>query len=59
LFDMFCALKGATAMPWLDSARHKPVTTRDLPTSEDVPAISTPLAVGVRLLTGAVYGVSR
>jgi hypothetical protein len=35
------------------------VTTSDLPTSEDVPAISTPLDVRVLLPTGAVYGVSR
>jgi uncharacterized protein YkwD len=55
---MFCALKGATTTPRRASARHKPVTTSDLPTSEDVPAIRTPLDVPVALPTGAVYGVS-
>ena len=55
---MFCALKGATATPRRASARHKPVTTSDLPTSEDVPAIRTPLDVPGSLLTGAVYGLS-
>jgi hypothetical protein len=55
---MFCALKGTTATPRRASARHMPVTTSDLPTSEDVPAIRTPLDVRVLLPTGAVYGVS-
>jgi hypothetical protein len=55
---MFCALKGATANPRRASARHRPVTTSDLPTSEDVPATRTPVEVAVALLTGAVYGVA-
>jgi hypothetical protein len=44
-------------MPRRDSTRHNPVTTNDLPASEDVPAISTPLEPP-SLPTGAVYGVS-
>ena len=40
---MFCALNGATAMPRRANARHNPVTTSDLPASEDVPAIRRPL----------------
>jgi uncharacterized protein YkwD len=55
---MFCALNGATAIPRRAKARHKPVTTSDLPASDDVPAISTPLDSAVLLPTGAVYGVS-
>ena len=59
LFDMFCALNGATAMPRRARARHNPVATNDFPASEDVPAIRTPLDSPVSLPTGAVYGVSR
>jgi uncharacterized protein YkwD len=40
---MFCALNGATAMPRRANTRHNPVTMSDLPASEDVPAIRTPL----------------
>jgi uncharacterized protein YkwD len=70
---MFCALNGATAMPRRAKTRHNPVTMSDLPASEDVPAIRTPLDAPVSELlaqfrgsqpstlslpTGAVYGVS-
>ena len=70
---MFCALNGATARPRRANARHNPVTISDLPASEDVPAIRTPLDAPVSELlvpfrdsqlstpslpTGAVYGVS-
>ena len=54
LLDMFCALNGATPMPRRASARHSPVTTSDLPASEDVPATSSPLARLGRLSTGRV-----
>jgi len=54
---MFCALNGATVIPRRASTRHNPVTINDLPASEDVPAISTPLEPP-SLPTGAVYGVS-
>ena len=53
LLDMFCALNGATSIPRRRSARHRPVTTSDFPASEDVPAITTPLARG-RSDTGGV-----
>ncbi len=53
LLDMFCALNGATSRPRRRSARHSPVTTSDFPASEDVPAITTPLARG-RSDTGGV-----
>ena len=39
---MFCALNGATETPRRASARQSPVTTSDLPASEDVPAIRIP-----------------
>jgi hypothetical protein len=51
-------LNGATAMPRRASVRHNPVTTSDLPASEEVPAISKPLDEPVSVLTGEVYGVS-
>jgi len=54
---MFCALNGATSIPRRATARHNPVTTSDLPASEDVPAISRPLEPS-SVPTGAVYGVS-
>jgi hypothetical protein len=44
LFDMFWALNGATFTPRRASTRHSPVTTRDFPASEDVPAIKIPEA---------------
>ena len=37
LFDMFCALKGATESPRRKAARQSPAVKRDLPTSEPVP----------------------
>ena len=40
LFDMFCALYGATRNPRRASTRHNPVTTTLLPASDVVPAIS-------------------
>lgn len=43
LFDMFWALNGATCSPRLASARRAPVTTSDLPASEEVPANRMPL----------------
>ena len=42
LFDMFCALYGATLIPRRCNARHSPVVTMLLPASEVVPAISSP-----------------
>ena len=42
LFDMFCALKGATFTPRRARARHRPATTTDLPASDDVPATRRP-----------------
>ena len=56
LLDMFCALNGATLIPARASARHRPVTTRDLPASEEVPATSRPLAPPPSARIGAVYG---
>ena len=44
LFDMFCALNGATETPRRASTRQIPVTSSDLPASEDVPATRIPLA---------------
>ena len=38
LFDMFCALNGATRTPRRASARHRPVVTTVLPASEVVPS---------------------
>ncbi len=40
LFDMFCALKGATRRPLRDRARHRPVVTTVFPASEVVPSTS-------------------
>lgn len=39
LFDMFCALKGATPMPWRRAHRHSEVTNRLLPESLETPWI--------------------
>ena len=44
LFDMFCALNGATRTPCRASHRHSAAVTRLLPASEVVPATSRPLA---------------
>ena len=52
LFDMFCALNGATEIPRRASARQIPVTSSDLPASEDVPATRIPLADLWVLATG-------
>src|SRR6201999_1920910 len=41
LFDMFCALNGATRIPLRTSNRHSPATTIDLPASDVVPATSS------------------
>ena len=41
LFDMFCALYGATRRPRRANARHRPVVTTDLPASDVVPATSS------------------
>src|SRR5690606_19520885 len=38
LFDMFCALNGATRTPRRASARHSPAAIRLLPTLEPVPS---------------------
>src|SRR5699024_7869048 len=38
LFDMFCALNGATERPRRAKARHSPVVIRLLPAFEAVPA---------------------
>src|SRR5688572_14556875 len=46
LFDMFCALNGATRRPRRTSARHRPETTTDLPASEEVPATRRPEGAG-------------
>jgi hypothetical protein len=43
LFDMFWALYGATSIPRRRAARHSPVTTSDLPASDEVPHTRTPL----------------
>src|SRR5579872_298488 len=43
LFDMFCALYGATRTPRRANARHSPVVTTLLPASDVVPATSSPL----------------
>jgi hypothetical protein len=40
LFDMFCALNGATATPRRASHRHTPATSALLPASDVVPATS-------------------
>src|SRR5574344_2388015 len=37
LFDMFCALNGATRTPWLRSQAHTAVVIQLLPALEDVP----------------------
>src|SRR6478735_7948729 len=42
LFDMFCALNGATRTPRRTSARHSPATMTYLPASDDVPATRRP-----------------
>src|ERR1700742_2989570 len=48
LFDMFCALNGATRIPLRTSNRHSPATTIDLPASDVVPATSSaPLTGGL------------
>ena len=39
LFDMFCALNGATFTPRRDSSRQTPEVTTDLPASDVVPAM--------------------
>ena len=52
---MFCALNGATRTPRRASTRQSPVTTSDLPASEDVPATSRPVA-RASVGTGRVYG---
>ncbi len=44
LLDMFWALNGATATPRRAKSRQSPVTTSDLPASEEVPATSRPVA---------------
>src|SRR5580693_5257416 len=49
LFDMFCALNGATRIPLRASNRQSPATTTDFPASELVPATSSaPLTVAWR-----------
>jgi len=53
---MFCALNGATAMPRRAKTRHNPVTMSDLPASEDVPAIRTPLDAPVSELLAQFRG---
>ena len=50
LFDMFWALKGTTSMPRRRATRHKAVTTRDLPASEDVPATRIPVIVNLLVI---------
>src|ERR1700748_2588819 len=41
LFDMFCALNGATRIPLRANSRQSPATTTDFPASEVVPATSS------------------
>src|SRR6478609_5808672 len=41
LFDMFCALNGATRIPLRANSRHNPATIIDLPASDVVPATSS------------------
>ncbi len=48
LFDMFCALNGATETPCRCSQRHRPATRTLLPASEVVPATRiAPLTGGI------------
>src|SRR6201996_2177996 len=42
LFDMFCALNGATRIPLRANSRQSPATTTDFPAAEVVPATSSP-----------------
>ncbi|MNL46637.1 hypothetical protein D3C87_1693700 [compost metagenome] len=46
LLLMFCGLKGATDNPRLTSARQRPATMSDLPTSEPVPMNINALVIG-------------
>ena len=55
LFDMFCALYGATRTPRRASHRHSPVTSVVLPASDVVPAISSGLAVTGRSYVGSIW----
>ena len=50
LFDMFWALKGTTSTPRRRATRHKAVTTRDLPASDDVPATRIPVMVSLLVI---------
>src|SRR3984885_7960642 len=61
LLDMFCGLNGRTLIPRLLSARHRPATINDFPTSEPVPwNISAPgvSALGVNALGGNALGIN-
>src|SRR5690606_36648938 len=49
LFDMVCALNGATLIPCRAKARHRALVTRDFPASEEVPATSSPCALLIGL----------
>ena len=47
LLDMFCALNGATRIPWRASHRQIPAVSTDFPASDVVPATSSePLVSG-------------
>src|SRR4051812_27109338 len=53
LFDMFCALNGATDRPLRARSRQRPATTIDLPASEVVPATSSAPLIFVAFLARA------
>src|SRR3954463_4100961 len=60
LFDMFCALNGATRRPMRRRYRHTAVATQLLPTWEPVPPMNMGLAVmkrarAIERPVGAVY----
>src|SRR5271166_672009 len=55
LFDMFCALNGATRTPARANARHSAVTITLLPTSDAVPITIKLLALKTRLLPGKIH----
>ena len=57
LFDMFCALNGATRTPCRASQRQIPAVMTDLPASDVVPATSSePLVVGTVPLPSQAVG---
>src|SRR5207249_9087766 len=55
LFDMFCALKGATRSPWRASRRHSPATSVLLPADDAVPCT---ISTGASLVIGAALSAA-